>query len=108
MGNHHEVGIGDQVIVRHDPNDGSRDWADEPSGEVIDSADDHVWDAVTGEMSADFPWVVAFDSPQYLQDGTGPFTQGTVAGWRLELAPTDDQGSPADAANAEQDSAAAH
>jgi hypothetical protein len=108
MGNQHEVGIGDQVIVKHDPNDGSRDWANEPTGEVIEAADDHIWDAVTGEMSADFPWVVAFDAPQYLQDGTGPFTQGTVAGWRLELAPTADDSSTAGDAATEQDAAATH
>jgi hypothetical protein len=90
MGTHHEVGIGDQVIIKHDSRDGTRDWVGEPSGEVIAAADDHGWDAVVGEMSADFPWVVALDTPQYLKDGTGPFTEATVEGWRLELAPVDD------------------
>ena len=70
----HEVGIGDQVIIKHDSRDGSRDWVGEPSGEVVAAADDHGWDAVVGEMSAYCPWVVALDSPQYLKDGTGPFT----------------------------------
>ncbi|MES1212117.1 MAG: hypothetical protein ABUT11_01075 [Leifsonia sp.] len=88
----HEIGIGDQVIITHDSRDGTRDWVGEPSGEVVAAADDHSWDAVVGEMSADFPWVVALDTPQYLKDGTGPFTEATVEGWRLELAPVDDDG----------------
>lgn len=104
MVTHHEV----QVIVKHDPNDGSRDWVDEPTGEVIGPADDQLWDAVVGEMSADFPWLVAFDSPQYLKDGTGPFTQGTVAGWRLERAPTGGDSSTAGATGTEQGSAVTH
>src|ERR1700730_441537 len=109
MANHQEpVGIGDQVIIKHDSNDGSRDWVGEPSGEIVAAADDHVWDAVVGEMSADFPWVVALDTPQYLKDGTGPFTETTVEAWRVELAPSTEGTSAVDDASAEQDTSAAH
>jgi hypothetical protein len=116
MFNHHEqreelpivpeVSVGDQVIIKHDTRDGSRDWVGEPSGEIVAPADDHGWDLVVGEMSADFPWVVALDSPQFLQDGTGPFSETTVEAWRLVLAPTNDDkptvdgSSPAEAATA--------
>ncbi|MEO6115595.1 MAG: hypothetical protein ABIP33_04345 [Pseudolysinimonas sp.] len=109
MANEYEpVGIGDQVIIKHDSKDGSRDWVGEPSGEIVAAADDHVWDAVVGEMSAEFPWVVALDSPQYLQDGTGPFTETTVEAWRLVHAPTSDDTSAVEDASAEQDAGAAH
>jgi len=104
------IGIGDQVIIKHDSKDGSRDWAGEPSGEVIAAADDQLWDAVVGELSADFPWVVALDAPQYLKDGSGPFTEATVEAWRLEPAPSDEDDSPADgdAEPATEDAEAPH
>lgn len=89
-------GIGDQVIITQDSADGSRDWAGEPSGEIIAAADDQAWDLVVGEMSAQFPWVVSLDTPQYLKDGTGPFTEATVEAWRLRHAPVGDEGTAAE------------
>jgi hypothetical protein len=94
-----EVSVGDQVIIKHDSKDGSRDWVGEPSGEIVAPADDHGWDLAVGEMSADYPWLVALDTPQFLQDGTGPFTETTVEAWRLVLAPTTTEGTPAVAAS---------
>jgi len=109
MVNHEEpVGIGDQVIIKHDSKDGSRDWVGEPSGEIVAAADDHVWDLVVGEMSADVPWVVALDTPQFLRDGTGPFTEATVEAWRLQLAPTDSDSRDVDGVSSAQDTKAGH
>ena len=108
MVNHQEpVGVGDQVIIKHDSRDGSRDWVGEPSGEVVAAADDQGWDLVVGEMSADFPWVVALDSPQFLRDGTGPFTEATVEAWRLEHAPTTDDSPEVGEASTAQDATTA-
>jgi hypothetical protein len=59
-------------------------------------------------MSADFPWVVALDTPQYLRDGTGPFTETTVEAWRLELAPSTADTATVDEASTEQGTSAAH
>lgn len=87
-----EFGVGDQVIVKHDAADGSRDWAGEPSGEIVASASNHGWELIVGEMSADFSWVVSFDEPQYLKDGSGPFTETTVEARRLVHAPTSEVG----------------
>lgn len=107
MFDHHErVSVGDQVIIKHDSKDGSRDWVGEPSGEIVAPADDHVWDLVVGEMSEDFPWVVALDTPQFLRDGTGPFTQTTVEAWRLVLAPTKDDTPAGDGVSQAQDTTA--
>ena len=109
MPNHQEpVGVGDQVIIKHDSKDCSRDWVGEPSGEIVAAADDHGWDLVVGEMSADFPWVVALDGPQFLQDGTGPFTETTVEAWRLEHAPTTDDSPEVDGVSTAQDAEATH
>ena len=107
MANEYEpIGIGDQVIIKHDSKDGSRDWVGEPSGEVVAAADDHVWDAVVGEMSADVPWLVALDSPQYLQDGSGPFTETTVEAWRLVHTPIGDDASADEGVTNAQDATA--
>lgn len=105
---HDRVGVGDQVIIKHDSKDGSRDWVGEPSGEIVAPADDQVWGLVVGEMSEDVPWLVALDTPQYLQDGTGPFTETTVEAWRLVLAPTQVDTPTDDGAPHAQDTTAAH
>lgn len=89
-----DFGVGDQVIIKHDSRDGSRDWVGEPSGEIVAAAEEQGWAWVVGEMSADFPWIVVFDEPQYLKDGTGPFERTAVAAWRLIPAPTSQIGVP--------------
>jgi hypothetical protein len=75
-----------QVLIKPDKSLGDDDWAGEPSGAIVAHVDNVMFGTSGTSGNRNDVWVVAFDAPQFLKSGRGPFHVSRVAGWRLEQA----------------------
>jgi len=73
------IGVGVQVYVTEDTAAGSRGWVGDPTGVVIARGSAIAGSALEVARLSGRVWVIAFDEPQFRQDGRGPFERADVA-----------------------------
>lgn len=80
-------GIGVLVHVSESPTQAEDAFRGEPTGVIVGLGSQLPQQGVTAQTRQGRTWVVAFDEPQFLPDGRGPFERATLSEEYLVAAP---------------------
>lgn len=80
-------GVGVQVYVAESPSGAEDAFTGEPTGVIVSLGSPLPYSGITQHQFTGRVWVVAFDEPQFLADGRGPFERAEISEGSLVAAP---------------------